>query len=170
MHYIVKRYDDVMTSIELEFVRACVEKHFGGEPIVSLGKAYAMDDLEFVFAKDDGRPAAFAAYRFAEQECEIVALVSAVENRGYGAKVVEEVLARAQAHGCRRLWLVATNDNLLALGWYQRRGFQMVQVHRNSMERERAMKPSIPHLGLHRIPLRDEIELEIRFDSLDPAN
>lgn len=153
-----------MTEIDREFVLACVRKHFGGEPIVSLGQAYAMDDLEFVFSREGDAPAAFAAHRFYDGQCEIVALVSEVENRGHAGKVVDEVLDRARAKGCHRLWLVATNDNLHALRWYQRRGFHMVQVHRNSMERERAMKPLIPLIGSNRIPLRDEIELEIRLD------
>lgn len=149
-----------MTDSDRDFVLACVRRHFGGEPIVSLGRAYTLEELEFAFAREGGSPAAFAAHRFDDGQCEIVALVSANEGKGHGWKVVSEVLEKARSKGCRRVWLVATNDNLEAIGWYQRRGFRMVQVHRNSMDRERAMKPQIPLIGLHGIPLRDEIEFE----------
>lgn len=149
-----------MTETDRTFVLECVGRHFGGEPIVSLGRAYAIEELEFAFSREDDAPAAFAAHRIEGNECEIVALVSAVEGRGHGWNVVREVLDKARSKGCRRVWLVATNDNLEAIGWYQKRGFAMVQVHRDSMDRERTMKPQIPLIGLHGIPLRDEIEFE----------
>lgn len=39
----------------------------------------------------------------------------------------------------------------------------LVAVHRNALERSRALKPEIPLVGQHGIPLRDEIELEYRL-------
>ena len=63
--------------------------------------------------------------------------------------------------GCRRVWLVTSNDNLPALRFYQRRGYELVAVHRRSLEEARRLKPEIPSTGLYGIPLRDEIELEI---------
>ena len=63
--------------------------------------------------------------------------------------------------GCRRVWLITTNDNLRALRFYQRRGFRLVAVHPNALARSRELKPSIPEIGLDGIPLRDELELEL---------
>jgi hypothetical protein len=57
--------------------------------------------------------------------------------------------------------LITTNDNLHALGFYQKRGFRLVAVHSNALAASRKIKPSIPDFGMHGIPLRDEIELEI---------
>jgi ribosomal protein S18 acetylase RimI-like enzyme len=70
----------------------------------------------------------------------------------------------ATAAGCRRLWLITTNDNLDALRFYQRRGFELVAVHRDFREVARRLKPSIPLEGNFGIPIRDEIELELRLD------
>ena len=39
----------------------------------------------------------------------------------------------------------------------------MVAVHRNAVDRARQTKPEIPRVGQHGIPLRDEIELEMRL-------
>lgn len=152
-----------VNSEDIAFIRACVAEHFGGEPIVSLGQAYRMDELQFAFARRDGEPVAFAGYRWDGEDCELVVLVSGAPGAGYGGEVVDQVLRQAKARGCRRVWLVATNDNLHAIGWYQRRGFEMVRVHRRSIERERLLKPNLPQLGLNGIPLRDEIEFEYRL-------
>jgi hypothetical protein len=44
---------------------------------------------------------------------------------------------------------------------YQKRGFVLVAIHRNALAQSRKIKPQIPLIGDHGIPLRDEIELEI---------
>ena len=67
----------------------------------------------------------------------------------------------AREAGCGRVWLITTNDNLRALRFYQRRGFRLVAVHPDALERSRELKPSIPEIGLDGIPLRDELELEL---------
>jgi Acetyltransferase (GNAT) family len=68
---------------------------------------------------------------------------------------------RPREAGCRRVWLITTNDNLRALRFYQRRGFRLVAVHPDALARSRELKPSIPEIGLDGIPLRDELELEL---------
>jgi catechol 2,3-dioxygenase-like lactoylglutathione lyase family enzyme len=59
--------------------------------------------------------------------------------------------------------LITTNDNLPALGFYQRRGLAIAAVYPNALEASRRLKPSISLVGLGGIPLRDEIELERRL-------
>jgi RimJ/RimL family protein N-acetyltransferase len=67
----------------------------------------------------------------------------------------------ARQHGCQRVWLITTNDNLNALRFYQKRGFELVAVHRRAIDEARKIKPEIPLIGEYGIPIRDEIELEI---------
>jgi hypothetical protein len=62
------------------------------------------------------------------------------------------------------VFLTTTNDNLRAVGFYQRRGWSLVAVHRGAMDRARNEKPSIPLIGMNGIEMHDEIELERRFD------
>ena len=61
----------------------------------------------------------------------------------------------------------ASNDNPPALRFYQKRGFALVAVHANAVERSRQIKPEIPLIGRGGIPIRDEIELELRTAALD---
>jgi hypothetical protein len=70
----------------------------------------------------------------------------------------------AAERGCRRLWLVTTNDNLHALGFYQRRGLRLCALHAGSLDRDRALKPELPEINPdNRIPMRDLLELELEL-------
>jgi len=62
---------------------------------------------------------------------------------------------------CRRLWLITTNDNLPALRFYQRLGWDLVALHRGAVDEARRFKPEIPRVGLDGIALRHELELEL---------
>lgn len=100
-------------------------------------------------------------YEIRDAECEIVTLDSVRPGVGVGSALVQAVNTAARRAGCRRLWLVTTNDNLHALGFYQRRGFAIVAVHRDAVEQARRIKPQIPRVGQRGIPIRDELELEM---------
>ena len=98
-----------------------------------------------------------------ERECEITTLNSLTECVGVGSALVEAVENWARESGIERLWLVTTNDNLDALRFWQKRGYELVMIHRNAIADARRIKPQIPITGLHGITIRDEIELEKRF-------
>ena len=79
--------------------------------------------------------------------------------------LVEKIAQKATELGCRRLWLITTNDNVNALRFYQRRGFRLAAVHPGAVDRARTtMKPEIPFVGDYGIPLRDELELEMQLE------
>jgi RimJ/RimL family protein N-acetyltransferase len=94
-------------------------------------------------------------------ECQLVTLHAFVPFAGIGTRLIEAVRKAALDGGCRRLWLVTTNDNLDALRFYQRRGFSLVAVHRGLRDVARRLKPEIPVVGAYGIPIRDEVELEM---------
>lgn len=102
-----------------------------------------------------------ATYNIEAGDCELVSLQSLRDGHGVGSALLGAVRDMAKISGCRRLWLTTTNDNLRALGSYQKRGMSLVAVYRNAMEAARKLKPQIPTIGLNGIPLRDEFELEI---------
>jgi GNAT superfamily N-acetyltransferase len=132
-----------------------------GDPVVSRGIAKHPAELPGFVARIDGRPVGLATYEIAGEECELVTIDALVEHSGAGTALLEAVAQAARSTGCHRLWLITTNDNLEALRFYQRRGFALVAVHRDAIAASRALKPAIPELGEHGIPIRDEIELEL---------
>jgi GNAT superfamily N-acetyltransferase len=99
-------------------------------------------------------------YHIDNGSCEIITLNSWKEREGFGTLLIEEVKRQAIQAGCRRLWLVTTNDNTYALTFYQKRGFRMSGIRINALEASRSLKPEIPMIGSNGIPIRDEIEME----------
>jgi GNAT superfamily N-acetyltransferase len=94
-------------------------------------------------------------------ECEVLTLHAEPRRSGAGTALLDAVARTARRAGCRRLWLITTNDNVDALRFYQRRGFRLAALHVGAVHHSRArLKPEIPEVGDHGIPLRDELELE----------
>ena len=58
---------------------------------------------------------------------------------------------------------MTTNDNIRAIRFYQKRGFDMAAFRRNALDVSRKLKPEIPLVGDDGIPLRHEIEFELEL-------
>lgn len=138
-------------------------QRWGDARIVTRGRVHHADERPGLVAQHAGRRVGLLTDRFAARACEIVSLDSLREGRRIGTALLAAAVHAAQEAGARRVWLITTNDNLHALGFYQRRGFRLVAVHRDALVRSRRLKPQIPLLGQRGIPLRDEIELELRL-------
>jgi GNAT superfamily N-acetyltransferase len=114
---------------------------------------------------DDGRLLGMLTYvpQPGWEQCEVLTLHSAEQWHGAGSALIEAVEQLAARHGCTRLWVITTNDNIDALRFYQRRGFCLAAVHPGAVNDSRSkLKPEIPVTGNYGIALRDEIELEKR--------
>jgi ribosomal protein S18 acetylase RimI-like enzyme len=118
-------------------------------------------DHPAVVAWSGARVAGVATYVLEGERCELLTLHAATRRQGVGTALVEVVVETARSAGCRTLWLVTTNDNVDALRFYQRRGFRLAALRAGAVDASRErLKPEIPELGDHGIPLRDELELE----------
>ncbi|MGH3348890.1 MAG: GNAT family N-acetyltransferase [Nocardioides sp.] len=125
-----------------------------------------VDALEHpaVLAWSQGELTGAATYVVDGYGCELLTLHAATRLRGVGTALLSAVKDIARDAGCRRLWVVTTNDNVEALRFYQRRGFRLVLIRPGAVDRSReTLKPEIPTLGDHDIPLRDELELEMKL-------
>ncbi len=151
------------TAADTDWVEQFTTRHWTTAFVVAHGEVLWPHRLAGFVAEQDGAPVGLVTYHVYGATCEVVTLDSDLPGRGIGTRLLEEVAAAARAAGCSRLWLITTNDNLHALGFYQRRGFRLVAVHPDALERSRRLKPSLPLLGADRIPLRDELELEMRL-------
>ena len=146
-----------LTPQDRDWVRPMIEAIFGSAQVVSRGKLHQADALPGFHADQHG----VITYEIVDDACEVVALVNGERGKGIGRALLDAVHAEAQAHGCRRLWLVTTNDNMQALRFYQKYGFQLIALHRDALDESRKLKPEIPATGEDDIPIRDELELEI---------
>jgi GNAT superfamily N-acetyltransferase len=134
---------------------------WGEDRAISRGRAHVPSTLPGFTAEEEGEPVGIITYRLDGLSCEVVTLDSWRQDVGVGTALIEAVTEAAREAGCRRLWLITTNDNLHALRFYQRRGFRLAALHRDGITESRRQKPSIPLIGLDGIPIRDEIELEM---------
>jgi ribosomal protein S18 acetylase RimI-like enzyme len=131
--------------------------------VVAHGVVYRPDPLDGFIAFDDDQWIGGITYHFSGSECEIISLDSLHEGQGIDTLLVNKAIEEARAKGCQRISLITTNDILNALGFYQKRGFELVAVHRGAVNESRRIKPSIPLIGNDGIALRDEIELEMKL-------
>src|SRR5271166_6507445 len=100
-----------------------------------------------------------ATYRRLDRDAELVTLDADPTGVGTGTALINALVARLRADGCKRLWLTTTNDKLSALRFYLRRDFRLIQVRLGAVDDARRLKPSIPTIGEYQIPIRDEFDL-----------
>ena len=86
-----------------------------------------------------------------------------VHSVGIGSSLLKKIIGISKTEGCRRIFLITTNDNIDSLKFYQKNGMTIKGIYCDSIKDERRLKPEIPLTGNYGIPIRDEIEIEIAF-------
>ena len=115
----------------------------------------------FIAVSDEHKVIGYCYYRFADNECEIMAIEAVTPNNGVGSALIMAVITEAENENCKRVYVNTSNDNTHALRFYQRCGFAICTVRWNEFDYLRTIKPTIPLTGDDDIPLQHEIELEI---------
>lgn len=150
--------------IDRKTVQQFFTDHWGSPQMVVSTGVYDCSKLEgFAALNDRGSIIGLITYMVKDDVCEIISLDSIEEGKGIGTALLQRLEASAQKHGVCRIQLITTNDNVNALRFYQKRGYQLVRVFPNAVEKARRLKPSIPLIGCNGIPLRDELLLEKRL-------
>ncbi|MGA3675897.1 GNAT family N-acetyltransferase [Lysinibacillus agricola] len=136
-------------------------EHWGSTEMVISSGVYDCSKLHgFAYVDKQNTILGLITYIIRHKECEIISLDSIVEGRGIGSLLVQAVEQKASEQNCTMITLITTNDNLHALRFYQKRGYHLVEILQNAVEKARAYKPEIPLIGNDGIPIRDEIRLE----------
>jgi GNAT superfamily N-acetyltransferase len=149
-----------LADADAGLVREFTAERWGAPVAVSSGRMHQLDRLPGFAVFEDGRLRGLATYLIEGDACELVSIDAVDEGQGIGSELLEAVCATAAGAGCSLVHLITTNDNLRALRFYQRRGFRLTEVRPGAIAGSRALKPSIPEVGCHGIPLRDELVLE----------
>ncbi len=145
---------------DLPLLREFWIQHWGADFMIVHGDTIRYDEVEgFVFGKWKG----LLTFQVRGEGCEVTSLDSLEEGKGIGTALINEVIREAKKRGCDRLFLSTTNDNLNALRFYQKFGFELCALRRGAIVETRKLKPSIPLIGINGIPLRDELELEMNL-------
>ncbi|MEO8422933.1 MAG: GNAT family N-acetyltransferase [Actinomycetota bacterium] len=154
---------------ERAWVRDFVRERWGDEIVVGHGVVFTPATLPGLVLTDDaGGAVGLLTYVIEKDACEVVTIDAVVEGCGYGGLLIESVAHVAREAGCS-LWLITTNDNVRAIGFYRAHGFEVVAIREDAIQESRRLKASIPLVNELGVPIRDEIEMERRL-SFDAGN
>lgn len=154
------KFSDINSTNRVEINQIIVERWFSTDMVIR-GKIVDMTQLDGIVVYKDARIVGLVTYRISDEECEITSLDSFCEGIGIGTELMNKITAVAKNSHCKRIKLITTNDNINAIRFYQKRGFDMVHIYRNALDISRKIKPSIPLIGENGIPLKHEIEFEL---------
>jgi GNAT superfamily N-acetyltransferase len=142
-------------------VNKFLQEHWFSTDIIIRGKIIDMTSAEGIVVYENNTIIGLVTYEILNGECEILSLDSINEKKGIGTDLVQRVIDIARTVNCYKIKLITTNDNINAIKFYQKRGFDMVKIYHNALEISRQLKPSIPLFGEYDIPLKHEIEFEM---------
>ncbi|MBN1512205.1 MAG: GNAT family N-acetyltransferase [Phycisphaerae bacterium] len=138
-----------------------IERHWHSRKIVTRGTAYYPHEERGFIEWRDGRIAGLLTFVVHGDSMELLTLNAVPSGHGIGTAMTLMAVDWARANNLRRIWLITTNDNLRAIGFYQRLGFRMTQIHIGAVDKARMIKPEIPEVGEGGIPIHDEVVLEL---------
>jgi len=142
--------------------------YFWGEiEIECFDRTYQVDALPAYVACDDDEIVGVASYAFENENGDEGKAINLVmlnvlprwQGRGAARELIAAVIDLGRAEGANRVIVDTTNDDLPALGLYQRMGFTITEVLVGKLvEHHGGVEP-----GFAGIPVRDEIRLELRL-------
>ncbi len=156
--------EDIQFS-DQKAIRNILFQFWGSDNVVIQGRIFYPVEMDGIKAVQNNRVFGILHYLMTDQSCEIITLASLRENKGVGTSLIDAVEKIAGENGCKELRLTTTNDNLRALGFYQRRGFLLSKLLPDQVLHDRRLKPSISEIGSDNIPIRDEIILVKPLDA-----
>jgi GNAT superfamily N-acetyltransferase len=129
--------------------------------VVGLDTIYTPSDVQGLALVDDlDEIVGLVTYHVDGASGQIVTLDTILRGRGFGRRLLEDVENKFHKLGLGRAWALMTNDNLRAAGLYLSRGYRLVRVHLDVVDRVRQHKPRLPERGYEGIPIRDLWEFE----------
>lgn len=138
-------------------VKAQIKKHWTDEQIAWAHEFIDTSALPGFVAVEGGRVIASLTYRTVDNMLQVVTLASDKEKRGVGTSLLKEAEEEARRQKLPRVMISTDNANLLAYGFYQKRGYVLHKVHINVMDILRFEKPTIPKVA-NKIALRDQLD------------
>jgi ribosomal protein S18 acetylase RimI-like enzyme len=153
-----------LTIDDCAWVERLVSERFASSRIVSRGVLHDARSLPGLIAESDGAPVGLLQYHEVGEQFEVVVLIAVRPRQGVGGFLLREAERTARSHGCKRLWLVTTNDNAPALSFYRAIGWRQAAIHRGAIRDSRRLKPEIPEFAADGTSIQDEIEFELLLE------
>lgn len=138
-----------------------IERQWHSKMVMSRGKSYYPHEQDGLIEWRDGAIVGLLTWIREHDDLQLLTLNSVLEGQGIGSALMLMAIEEARRLHVRKIWLTTTNDNLPAIGFYQRLGFRMTAVNVGAVDEARRIKPQIPETGHKGIPIHDEVVLEL---------
>lgn len=145
-----------------------IEGHWHSKMVMSRGQRYYPHEQDGFIEWRDEQIVGLLTLRSNGESMELLTLNSTLEGQGIGSALMLMSFELAREQKLTAIWLTTTNDNLSAIGFYQRLGFRIAAVNVGAVDEARKVKPQIPEVGLNGIPIHDEILLELKIQPALP--
>ena len=133
-------------------------REFGDRQLVAAGRPVSVEDGELLVGESEEGIAGALAWRQIDDGLHVIALATDPlwQRSGVGGYLLAEAELLARRQSLPRVLVTITNDNIPALYFYQRRGYRVTAVLRDSVV---AHDRHPNRVGFAGIPIRDEIQL-----------
>ncbi len=142
------------------WVRSVMIREWGEERVIVHSEFFMPHLLQGFKAVESGQMVGLITTHLNDDHCEVVTLNAFHPREGIGSALLKKVEETARMDGCPLCRLETTNDNLNALGFYQRQGYHISGIRPGAVDEARKLKPTIPLVAENGIAIRDEITLE----------
>jgi GNAT superfamily N-acetyltransferase len=144
---------------ERELAMDLFRRDFGRSGIVAFGQVMSLDAAPTIVAEMNGEVGGALAYRLLDGGLHVIALATDPmwQRSGVGSYLIAEAELLARRLRIPRVIISLTNDNLLALYFYQRRGYFVTEWIPNGVAKH---SKGVASTGFAGIPIRDEVRLE----------
>lgn len=149
-----------ITEQDIPWLTDFFVEHWGSNFIIVHQGQFSVNALEGLTAKQEDQLLGVITFTIAVNTCEIVTINSLSQRKGVGTALLAELIKTARQRGCSKIILTTTNDNMPALEFFQKRGFHLTDIRPGAVDEARFIKPEIPFMGVHDIPIHDELDLE----------
>lgn len=153
-----------LTAADRPWVRATLVRNWSSTTVARRGELIEARGLAGFVALLGGRRTGLVLVNLRDDDLEVVAISTNSHRRGVGHALMKQCFEHARECGCRRVWLITTNNNATAIAFYQRVGMRVSAYHRNAVQVSRLLEPSIPMRDSAGVPIDHELEFELPLD------
>jgi len=146
---------------DIAWMNTLISESWGSTLIILQGREYHPCELAAFIAEQDSKRVGLLTYIFDQKSCEIITLNSLHPRLGIGTDLLNAVKEAAKDASCHNLKVFTTNDNVLALQFYQKYGFYLEKLIPKGVALDRQCKPEIPLKAENGIPIRDYLLLKM---------
>ncbi|MGQ6221264.1 GNAT family N-acetyltransferase [Serratia sp. IR-2025] len=146
-------------------LKSLILEHCGGDSMVVHGEEFILSSLPVFVCSEGNKICGFCVFKEDKESIEIIAINALISRKVIGLTLIDEVKRYAVAHGKMEIKLTTTNENLGAIVFYKKMGFNLYSVDVDAVTKARMIKPSIPLFSEEGVLIKDELHFSFAFNN-----